>query len=203
MRVLITAGPTREPLDPVRFLSNYSTGVMGFACARAALAAGHEPVLVLGPVEGQPPVGVDVLAVETAREMLAAVLDELPRADAVVCTAAVCDYRPAVHSDTKIKRGGLRSIELIENPDIAAEVGKRRGDTPCAVFALETGEGDSEALRKLESKNADLCVLNSPDAIGADRAHFTLFRRDGTRRDLGEMDKDELARILLEELGGG
>jgi len=201
VRVLITAGPTREPLDPVRFLSNYSTGVMGFACARAAQERGHQTVLVLGPVEAQPPVGVEVRAVETARDMLAAVLEELPRADAVVCTAAVCDYRPTERSEAKIKRGSLHAIELVENPDIAAEIGQRRGETPCAIFALETGDGAAEAMRKLETKNADVCVLNSPEAIGARSARFSIFARDGSRHDLGEVGKDEVARVLLDALG--
>lgn len=201
MRILITAGPTREPLDPVRFLSNESTGAMGFALARAALARGHEAILVLGPVDAQPPVGAEVYAVGTALEMRDAVLDFLGDADVALCAAAVADYRPAGRSASKIKRSGPRTLGLVENPDIAAEVGARRGDRPCVVFALETDDPIENARAKLERKNATLCVLNGPEAIGAEQAHFTLVRRDGTTRALGEITKDELARALLDELG--
>jgi phosphopantothenoylcysteine decarboxylase/phosphopantothenate--cysteine ligase len=202
LRVLITAGPTREPLDPVRFLSNYSTGAMGFAIATEALARGHEPVLVLGPVERQPPVDIEVYGVETAREMLDAVLDFLPDCGAVICSAAVCDYRPAKRSENKIKRGSLRSIELVENPDIAAEVGRRRAaGVRFAVFALETDDGAAHARDKLKRKGADLCVLNSPAAIGSESAEFRLIRADGGVRELGEVAKSELARALLDDLG--
>ncbi|MHC4957528.1 MAG: phosphopantothenoylcysteine decarboxylase domain-containing protein [Planctomycetota bacterium] len=201
MRVLITGGPTREPIDPVRYISNYSTGAMGLALARAALARGHEALLVLGPVAEQPPVGAEVYAVESTRDMLAAVLDFLPDVDALVFSAAVCDYRPKEESARKLKRGEVDSIELIENPDIAAEAGARRGDRPSAVFALETNDGVANAVKKLEKKNADVCVLNAPAAIGADEAEFTLVLRDGTVRELGERSKDELAVLLLEALG--
>jgi len=201
VRLLITAGPTREPLDPVRYLSNRSTGIMGFALARAAMERGHEALLVLGPVAGQPPVGSEVCAVETADEMLAAVLDFLPEADAVVCAAAVCDYRPAARSEGKLKRSGHRTVELVENPDIAAEVGKRREGRPFAVFAVETEDAVGHARKKLERKGADWCVLNSPEAIGAASAGFTLLGRDGTARELGEIPKETLATALLESMG--
>lgn len=200
-RVLVTAGPTREPIDPVRFLSNRSTGAMGFAVAAEAMRRGHEAVLVLGPVAGQPPVGAEVYGVETTREMLDAVLDFLPAADAVVCAAAVCDYRPKDASARKLKRGELAVLELVENPDIAAAVGARRGEKPCAIFALETDDGVARAAAKLEAKNADVCVLNSPDAIGADEAVFTLVRRDGGVAEWGTIGKGEVARRLLDELG--
>ena len=202
MRVLITAGPTREPIDPVRFLSNHSTGGMGFALAEETLRRGHEALLVLGPVGDQPPVGAEVYGVETASEMLAAVLDFLERADAVICAAAVSDFRPARSHAHKLRRGELTTLELVENPDVAAEVGRRRGPRPLAIFALETAEDAlASANRKLERKNADLCVLNSPAAIGSDRARFRIVQRDGTVSDLGEIAKAELARALLDRLG--
>lgn len=200
MRVLITAGPTREPLDPVRFLSNRSTGEMGFALARAALRRNHRALLVLGPVEGQPPVGAEVYGVETARQMLDAVLDFLPWADAILCAAAVADYRPAKESAAKLKRGSLRTLELVENPDIAAAVGERKGERPLVVFALETEDGVARAAEKLQRKNADLCVLNGPAAIGADRAEFTLVRRHGEPLAMGELTKDELADRIFDSL---
>jgi phosphopantothenoylcysteine decarboxylase/phosphopantothenate--cysteine ligase len=201
VRLLITAGPTREPLDPVRYLSNHSTGRMGFALARTAIERGHEALLILGPVAEQPPVGSEVYAVETADEMLAAVLDFLPEADAVICAAAVCDYRPATRSEGKLKRGGPRTVDLVENPDIAAEVGERREGRPFAVFAMETDNAVDHALEKLERKGADWCVLNSPEAIGSDSGRFTLLGRDATARDLGKISKEELATSLLESMG--
>lgn len=204
MRVLLTAGPTREPLDPVRYLSNRSTGTMGFALAGALRARGHVPLLVLGPTERQPPVGVDVFAVETAAEMLEAVLDLLPGADAAICAAAVSDYRPATRAAEKIKRGdGSVHLELVPNPDIAAEIGARRDGRPLAVFALESGDGVANATRKVRAKNADVCVLNGPEAIGAERARFRLVFADGTVTDLGALDKPALAAALLDALGIG
>jgi phosphopantothenoylcysteine decarboxylase/phosphopantothenate--cysteine ligase len=201
LRVLITAGPTREPLDPVRFLSNRSTGAMGFALAREVSRRGHEPLLVLGPVPDQPPVGVEVYAVETAQEMLAAVLDFLPDADAFLCAAAVTDYRPSAESGRKLKRGEVDRIELVENPDVAAEIGARRGDRPLAIFALETSDGPAHARAKLERKRADVCVLNGPEAIGADEAEFSLVSRDGSVEALGTIGKDAVAAALLDALG--
>ena len=195
--VVVTAGPTREPIDPVRYISNRSTGAMGYALAESAMAAGHDVLLVLGPAEEQPPVDIDVVSVETTAEMLDAVLEYLPQVDAVICAAAVCDYRPAARSETKIKRGGMATLELVENPDIAAEVGQRRGDRPLVVFALESENGLENARGKLDRKNGTLCVLNSPEAIGAAAARFTLVFRDGRTEDLGEIDK----RDLFERLG--
>ena len=201
MRILITAGPTREPLDPVRFLSNYSTGEMGFALARRALARGHEVLLVLGPVEGQPPVGAEVFGVETACEMRDAVLEFLPDVDAICCSAAVADYRPATCSRRKLKRGETDTIELVENPDVAAELGRYRGSKPFAIFALETEEGVAHAREKLVRKNADLCVVNSAEAIGAEEAEFVLVGRNVSTRELGRLTKDDLADRLYDELG--
>ena len=200
MRILITAGPTREPIDPVRFLSNRSTGRMGLSIAEEAYDRGHEVQLVLGPVTFQPPLHCDVFAVETTDEMLRAVLDFLPDCDAVICAAAVCDYRPARSSERKLKRGEMSTLELVENPDIAAAVGELRGDKPFAIFALETTDGLAHARGKLEKKNADWCVLNSPAAIGAEGALFTLVSRDGVVRELGTINKAVLAQRLLEAM---
>jgi len=202
MRLLITAGPTREPLDPVRYLSNRSSGAMGMALAAEAVKRGHIVRLVLGPVALEPPPGVSVTRVETALEMLEAVLELLPGADAILCAAAVADYRPASRSAEKLKRNAIERLELVENPDIAAAVGARRGNRPSFIFALETSRGLERARAKLEAKNADLCVLNSPAAIGAERACYTLVRRDGTTEELDGRSKSELAARLLSELTG-
>jgi len=203
VKVLLTAGPTREPLDPVRFLSNRSTGIMGFALAAEAQRRGHEVLLVLGPTEGQPPVGVEVFAVETALEMREVVLDLLPEADLILCAAAVADYRPRAAAARKLKRGGPLVLELVENPDIAAEVGARKAGRPLVVFALESDgpEAVAHARDKLARKQADLCVLNSPAAVGEEEASFRLVRRDGTVTELGEITKEELSRALLDEVG--
>jgi len=200
VRVLVTAGPTREPLDPVRYLSNRSTGAMGFALAREAMRRGHDVTLVLGPVEAPPPDGAEVVMVETALEMRDAVIEHLPQVDVVFCAAAVADYRPVALSDRKIKRGGRKSIELAENPDIAAEVGARRGEKPCVIFALETDDGEANARKKLVTKNATLCVLNAPAAIGAAEAEFTIVRGEGPARPLGRLTKDALAAAVFDEL---
>jgi len=203
VKVLLTAGPTREPLDPVRFLSNRSTGIMGFALAAEAQRRGHEVLLVLGPTESQPPVGVEVFAVETALEMRDVVLGLLPEADVILCAAAVADYRPREVAARKLKRGGPLVLELVENPDIAAQVGARKEGRTLVVFALESDgpEAVAHARDKLARKHADLCVLNSPAAVGAEEASFRLVRRDGTVTELGEIAKEELARTLLDELG--
>jgi phosphopantothenoylcysteine decarboxylase/phosphopantothenate--cysteine ligase len=192
VKILITAGPTREPIDPVRYLSNRSTGEVGFSLARAAKEAGHEVLLILGPIGGQPPTGVEVYGVETTDEMYKAVMHFLPSYDAVVCAAAVSDYRPATLSERKLKRGEMNVIELVENPDIAAEVGECRGTRPLIVFALETDNAIENARRKLGKKNGTLCVLNHPEAIGHHQAQYTLVYPDGRVEDLGEIDKDDL-----------
>jgi phosphopantothenoylcysteine decarboxylase/phosphopantothenate--cysteine ligase len=196
VRILITAGPTREPLDPVRYLSNRSTGAMGTALAESALTAGHAVTLVLGPVAGAAPTKADIVNVETTEEMLSAVLEHLPHADAVICAAAVSDYRPAQRSERKLKRGELNSIELVENPDIAVAVGELRQDRPHIVFALESDNPVENARKKIVKKNATLCVLNSPAAIGASRACFTLVHPDGKVHELGEIEKRDLFQHL-------
>lgn len=192
MKILITAGPTREPLDPVRYLSNRSTGEVGFSLARAAKEAGHEVLLILGPVGARPPAGIEVFGVESTEDMYRAVLDFLPTCDAVICAAAVSDYRPAHPSERKLKRGEMKVIELVENPDIAAAVGECRGTRPLIVFALETDQPLENAREKLRKKNGTLCVLNHPDAIGAHQAKYTLVYPDGRVEELGEIDKDHL-----------
>lgn len=190
-RVLIAAGPTREPLDPVRFLSNRSSGRMGFALARAALARGARVTLALGPGTAPPPPGCEVLPVETAREMRAAVLREAPGCDAVLMAAAVADYRPAETAAQKRKSGKSKgmgdeegSLALAPNPDILAELGALRregGAGPAALvgFAAETGDPEAEAVRKLRAKGCDLVVGNR---VGGGR----VFDRDTTEAVLVE-----------------
>ena len=159
--VLITAGPTREPLDPVRYLSNRSSGRMGFALAEEALARGARVILVAGPTAIEPPARAEVIRVETAEEMRQAVLARLSGADIVIKAAAVADFRPARREPQKLKKSAAPpSLDLEQTPDILAEVGRLKGDRLLVGFAAETENLRGEALRKLKSKNCDLIVGN-------------------------------------------
>ncbi len=200
-RVVVAAGPTREPLDPVRYLGNRSSGKMGFALARRAAARGAEVVLVLGPVEAEPPPGCEVVRVESAQAMREAVLRRRD-ADAVVMAAAVADFRPAPEAPEKIKRGDRETLrlELKRNPDILAELGADRSGGPRVLvgFAAETGDPAPEALRKLDAKGADLIVGNRVGrqvGFAADRIEAALAEAGSVHR-LGEIDKRELADAL-------
>lgn len=170
MRVLITAGPTREYLDDVRYLSNASSGRMGYALAEAVLAAGHDVVLVSGPVALTPPERAEVRQVETTDQLLAACHEVWPACDGVIATAAVCDYRPRSRFPGKLAKTGVSlELELVETADVLAELGRHKGDRWIVGFALESEEfAHVNALRKLKSKNCDAIVLNRPTAIGAE-----------------------------------
>ena len=169
MRVLITAGPTREYLDDVRYLSNASSGRMGYAIAEAALAAGHEVVLVTGPVAISPPVGCEVHPIETTDELLNTCVELFPKCDGVIAVAAVCDYRPVERVAGKItKTGTAVTFEFIETADVLAELGKQKADRWIVGFALESQDPRANAMRKLKMKNCDCIVLNDTSAIAAD-----------------------------------
>ena len=202
MRFLITAGPTREPLDPVRFLSNRSTGKMGFALAQAAAEAGHEVVLVAGPVALETPPGVRRVDIETALEMLAAVERELPAAEVYISCAAVADWRPEVCSPTKLKKHEMSgTLRLVRNPDILKTIRPLKGKRTFIGFAAETGEPDAEATRKLREKGLDMIVANDVTAPGAGFAHdtnrVTLLFPDGHREALPLMTKHEVAQRVI------
>ncbi len=198
MRFLVTAGPTREPLDPVRYLSNRSSGRMGHAVAAALRDAGHEVVLVRGPVASAPPDGVEVHDVETADEMLAACLEAWPRCDGVFGVAAVADYRPKRRSPDKLKRSGENAVlELVPNPDVLATLARDRGARLAVGFALESREGEAEARHKMLDKGLDVIALNGPEAQGAERARLLLLARDGRRQAVGPAPKEDLARALV------
>jgi phosphopantothenoylcysteine decarboxylase/phosphopantothenate--cysteine ligase len=205
-RILVTAGPTREPLDPVRFLSNPSSGRMGFAVARAAEHRGGEVTLVSGPSGLADPFNVATVRVTTAREMAEAVWQRSGEADIVIKTAAVSDYRPAAPAPRKIKKQAADTpLVLTRNPDILLEVGRRKQEHQVLVgFAAETDHLDRYAAAKLKEKNLDLIVANR---IGAPGAGFevetnivSLFYRDGRREDPGAMSKDDLAHLLLDRI---
>ncbi len=168
MRILITAGPTREYLDDVRYLSNASSGRMGYAIAETAVAAGHDVVLVSGPVGLDPPSGCEMYFVETTREMRDACVKLFPHCDGVIAAAAVCDYKPRTRITGKIaKTGDPISIEMIETDDVLAELGKEKGTCWVIGFALEAENLRENALQKLRRKNCDYVVLNEPTAIGS------------------------------------
>jgi phosphopantothenoylcysteine decarboxylase/phosphopantothenate--cysteine ligase len=166
--VLVTAGPTREPLDPVRYLSNRSSGKMGYAMAEAAAARGARVILVSGPTSLPPPQGADLIRVETAQEMHDAVLSELEAATVVIKAAAVADYRPKRVADRKIKKDEtVPEVTLESTPDILAEVGKRKERRVLVGFAAETDDLVANARKKLQRKNLDLVVANDVRQPGA------------------------------------
>ena len=198
MRLLITAGPTREYLDDVRFLSNASSGRMGYALAEAALAAGHSVVLVTGPVSLTPPTGCEVHSVETSQEMRDACLSVWPGCDGAIGAAAVCDYRPRVqHAGKLSKTGGPLTLDLVETPDILAELGRDKGRRRIIGFALESEDGRSRAMRKLAAKNCDAIALNHPTAIGSDNNTVELLAPDGSTIATWQASKAEIARALI------
>jgi phosphopantothenoylcysteine decarboxylase / phosphopantothenate---cysteine ligase len=201
--VLVTAGPTHEPLDPVRFLGNRSSGRMGFALAAEAARRGARVVLVAGPVALPTPPRVARVDVVTAREMERAVHEHAPAADLVVMAAAVADFRPSRPASTKIKKErGLPSIELEENPDILAGLRRIAPGAVLAGFAAETDDVESNALAKLERKGADFLVANDVSradiAFGNEANEVTVFRRDGEPVFLSRRPKSEVAASLLD-----
>ncbi|MGH9718853.1 MAG: bifunctional phosphopantothenoylcysteine decarboxylase/phosphopantothenate--cysteine ligase CoaBC [Bryobacteraceae bacterium] len=202
--VLITAGPTQEPLDPVRFLSNRSSGKMGYALAAAAAARGAKVVLVSGPVNLKPPAGVAVVPVRTALEMRDAVMSHLDQASIVVKTAAVADFHLSKVPQQKVKKTAARiSIELDPTPDILSEIGRRKGDRLLIGFAAETENLRDEARRKLETKNCDMIVGNLVTSIGAgfesDDNEVTLALRTGEFIDVGRSSKRKIADVIFDE----
>jgi phosphopantothenoylcysteine decarboxylase / phosphopantothenate---cysteine ligase len=203
-RVVVTAGPTREYVDPVRYLSNVSSGRMGFAIAAAAAERGHRVTLIAGPVRLETPPGVERIDVESAREMLAAVSKAFRKADALYMAAAVADWRPKkrLAGKWRAKDGGAEtaSLELVRNPDVLATVARRKGKRLVVGFALETGDGLRRARRKLASKNADFIVLNDDSALNSDRTTVILLAKDGTATSHTNRTKSEVARALVDLL---
>ncbi|MET8370098.1 bifunctional phosphopantothenoylcysteine decarboxylase/phosphopantothenate--cysteine ligase CoaBC [Micromonospora profundi] len=199
-RVVVTAGGTREPLDPVRFLGNRSSGKQGYAFARAAVARGARVTLIAANVSLADPAGVDLVRVGSTAELREATLKASVEADAVVMAAAPADFRPATYATGKIKKsddGVAPTIELVTNPDIAAELGQRkRPDQVLVVFAAETGDAEANARAKLARKRADLIVVNEvgPDKVfGADTNTVTVIGADGSVSRLPEQVKEAVA----------
>jgi phosphopantothenoylcysteine decarboxylase/phosphopantothenate--cysteine ligase len=202
LQLLITAGRTEEPLDPVRVLTNRSSGRMGVALAEAARDRGASVTLVAGPMSVAAPHGVTLVAVTTASDMEKAVLAAAPKCDVVVAAAAVADYRPARVSREKLKRGDVAiTLSLEPNPDVlAAAAAKRRAGQTFVGFALETTRGTERARAKLANKGLDLVVLNSPTGgIGGETNQVTLIEAR-TARKLPRMSKREVAEAILDRV---
>ena len=179
-RILITSGPTRQYIDPVRFLSNASSGRMGAALAEAALKAGHEVLIVSGPVEIAYPKGATVIPVMTTEEMLREASNLFPTCDGVIGVAAPCDYRPSSVSPHKISKNGERLVlSFEETPDIIATLGAKKQAHQWVVgFALETDDPRLRAIRKMVAKHCDMLVLNGPTAINATENQVEIFYKD-------------------------
>ncbi len=199
-RVLVTSGPTREYLDPVRYLTNASSGAMGFALAAAARSLGAQACVVSGPATAPAPRGVEVVPVVTALQMLRAVRARARRADLVIGAAAVSDWRFARTSRHKIKRGpGARRLTVIPNPDIIRDAASRRRPGQVFVgFALETRRAAANARAKLARKGLDLVVANGPENLASGRARVVLVTREGARP-LPEGTKARVARAIVVE----
>lgn len=204
-KVLITAGGTREPLDPVRYLGNRSSGKMGYALAEVALEMGAEVILITAPAALSPPPGAVVVPVETAEEMYQAVLEYFPQVDTVIKAAAVADYRPVQVAPQKIKKQSQNlTVELAPTTDILAELGKRKTGQILVGFAAETHDLLDQGLRKLAGKNLDLLVANDvtrPGAgFGSDTNIVILIFADGSVKELPRLSKKEVARKILAEV---
>jgi phosphopantothenoylcysteine decarboxylase / phosphopantothenate---cysteine ligase len=205
--ILISAGPTREAIDPVRFITNPSSGKTGYAIARAAAMRGAQVTLISGPVTLPPPLNVHLVQVTSAAEMAAAVLAEMDRNDIIIKTAAVADFRPVSVSDQKIKKERARlSIELERTQDILKAVGERRKNQFLVGFAAETHAMDDFAVKKLKSKNLDMVVGNivggADSGFAADTNRATFYFKDGTREQIDLMPKIDLAHLLLDRIAG-
>jgi phosphopantothenoylcysteine decarboxylase/phosphopantothenate--cysteine ligase len=204
-KILITAGPSREPLDPVRYISNRSSGKMGYALARAALRRGADVVLVSGPTALEAPAGARLIGVTTGLEMRAAVLQEFARCTTLIMAAAVADYHPVVAAAQKIKKAsGPLELCLQLNPDILKELGGMKEDRFLVGFAAETEDLTANAKKKLEVKNLDMIVANDVTREGSgfdgDTNIAAILDRTGAQRSLPLMTKDELADQILDHM---
>ena len=203
LRVLISAGPTREPIDSVRFLSNYSTGMMGACLATEALSRGHQVTVVCGPVTEPYPRGVRLIPVERSTEMARAMRQQARQADVVVMAAAVADFRPAQRQNTKLARHGRLTLHLRATPDIIKSLPRRPGQVRVG-FALESARVVPRAGRKLLEKRLDLVLAQQASAtrppFGRRAVRAWLLERSGRVRRLGVVSKSSVARALLDKI---
>jgi phosphopantothenoylcysteine decarboxylase / phosphopantothenate---cysteine ligase len=203
LRFLVTAGPTREFLDPVRFISNRSSGKMGYAIAAAARAVSPQVTLVSGPTALRPPKEVEFLSVTTAQEMAEAVWSRFDRVDVCIMAAAVCDFRPRKMATSKIKKGLFGgAMELEATPDILAELGRRKKTQVLIGFAVETDDVEDSAREKLARKKLDFIVANDASAFDAETSRVTFIGREGKTERLSKMPKVEIAKLIVERAVG-
>lgn len=207
MRILITAGPTREYIDDVRFLSNASSGRMGYSIAESAIRAGHEVILVTGPVNLPVPDGARVTEIETTDELRMSCVELFPQCDGVIATAAVCDYRPLERISGKItKTGQPITLELVETSDVLAELGEQKEHRWVVGFALESQDPRNNAMRKLRMKNCDCIVLNDTSAISSLENHVEILSPDAeTLAEFQGMKTDiasKLIRFIEDRIAG-
>jgi phosphopantothenoylcysteine decarboxylase/phosphopantothenate--cysteine ligase len=199
LRFLITAGPTREFLDPIRYISNRSSGKMGYAIAEAALSVSPNVTLVSGPTLLASPKDVEFVSVTTAQEMAEAVWSRFGSADVCIMAAAVCDFRPKTAAGSKIKKGSFGGVlELEPTPDILAELGRRKKSQVLVGFAAETDDVEKHAREKLTRKGLDFIVANDASAFDAETNRVAIFSVDGTVEKLPELPKIEVARVIIE-----
>jgi len=202
--ILVTAGPTHEYMDPVRFISNPSSGKMGYAVARAAVRRGANVTLISGPVNLVPPVGVRVVPVTSASDMHDAVLREFKMADALVKAAAVADFRPVQASTQKLKKEQITSFEIEKNPDILHAVCQNKGDKVVVGFCMETQDVLENAQRKLLAKGADLIVANSvaqgDSAFASDNNNVLILGKNGEQITSGPQSKEQIADLILDQV---
>ncbi|MEG6615234.1 bifunctional phosphopantothenoylcysteine decarboxylase/phosphopantothenate--cysteine ligase CoaBC [Peptococcaceae bacterium 1198_IL3148] len=203
VNILVSAGPTREPVDPVRFITNRSSGKMGYSIAKVALQRGANVTLVSGPVNLSPPAGVELIKVETAQQMHTAMLERYDAAEVVIKSAAVADYRPLQVADKKIKKtADDLTLSMVKNPDILAELGQLKKHQILVGFAAETNDLDTYAREKLHKKNLDLLVANNVASPGAgfdvDTNVVSLYYRHQQVEHLPLMDKQQVAQRILD-----
>ncbi len=209
VKILVTAGPTVEPLDPVRYISNFSTGAMGYEIARAGVGAGYDVCLVSGPAQIEPPRGAELIRVTTASEMKRHVMKRVKDSSCVIMAAAVCDFKPAKKEKHKIKKKqkGAITIKLERTPDILAGIGRRRGLVKIG-FALETRAPRKSAQEKRAAKDLDLIVVNARtsrnDPFGPDNGkifRYETIDRGGKRRRYSNITKKRMAKLIIKEAG--
>ncbi|TNF52410.1 bifunctional phosphopantothenoylcysteine decarboxylase/phosphopantothenate--cysteine ligase CoaBC, partial [bacterium] len=202
--ILVTAGPTREPIDPVRFVSNRSSGKMGFAIATAASRRGADVTLISGPTEQKPSGNIRFIPVERAVDMEKAVRKNLTKASVIIMTAAVSDFSPAVEKKRKIPKTDMKTLELVKTPDILGRIGKSKGNRLLIGFAAESGNDIRRAKEKLRKKNLDLIIFNDISREGAgfdtDTNIVTLIGRNGKATDYPLMKKEEVAQLILDKV---
>lgn len=197
--ILITSGPTRQYLDPVRYLSNASSGKMGCSLAQAALDLGYKVTIISGPVSLNYPKAANVVEVVSTQEMLNAAVVAFPKCDGVIAAAAPCDFKPKNYSEQKIKKTPQpMELQLIETQDILAELGSlKQGNQWSVGFALETEDGKSRALKKLVDKNCDLIVLNGPTAINSSENQVDIITPQGEVASSVAGSKETVAKQIL------